>query len=159
MKDFAPDQPSAIALYAPKGQELDTAPLAKRLSERGHAILLPVVTAQDAPLEFRLWEIDRPLVEGRFGIPVPPADSPKRLPQIIVTPLLAVRPDGARLGHGGGYYDRTLSALRTEGPGALAIGYGYEGQVMDRFPVETHDQFLDGFASEVQSRIFPQRPA
>lgn len=150
-----PEQ-SAVALYHAKGDELDTEPLAKALAERGISVLLPVVVGKKKPLVFRLVEIDRELEEGPYGIMQPPADAPEHRPDFIVTPLLGVRRDGARLGMGGGYYDRTLEALRREGP-VTAIGYGYAAQMMERFPVGPEDQFLDAFVSEQGFQRFPPR--
>ncbi|WOI52828.1 5-formyltetrahydrofolate cyclo-ligase [Parvularcula sp. LCG005] len=147
INEFAPKNASNIALYHPTGDELDTAPLAAALMEAGHAVLLPVVVKKKAPLIFRLWEPEVPLVKGKFDIPCPPDTSKEIRPDIIVVPLLGIRHDGARLGMGGGFYDRTLASLR-DGGAVLAIGYGYGAQKMDRFPVDAHDQFLDGFVSE-----------
>lgn len=156
MTRIAPEKPATIALYHPKGDELDTWPLAEALMKDGHAILLPVVVGKDEPLQFRLWEMDKGLVDGRYGIATPPEDAPVHRPDIVVVPLLGVRPDGARLGMGGGYYDRTLAALREDGD-VLAIGYGYSDQRMDRFPVDAHDQFLDGFVDEQAADLIERR--
>lgn len=147
MMRLEPSEGSAIALYHPKADELDTAPLAEALSKAGVAVLLPVVEKKNAPLSFRLFEVDKGLEEGPYGIMQPGKDCKVMQPDIVVTPLLAVRPDGSRLGMGGGYYDRTLETLRGAGE-VVAIGYGYSAQMMDRFPVGPTDQKLDGFVSE-----------
>lgn len=156
LETFAPDAPACIALYCPFGDELDTAHLNAHLLTAGHKVLLPVVTAKEAPLLFRQFKMDTSLVEGAYGIPVPPEDSPELTPDIVVTPLLGVRRDGARLGMGGGFYDRTLQLLRSDGE-VLAIGFGYAAQKMERFPVMEHDQFLDGFVSEEGAERFTPR--
>ncbi|MEM9838500.1 MAG: 5-formyltetrahydrofolate cyclo-ligase [Pseudomonadota bacterium] len=151
-------EPKKVALYHPKGDELDTEPLADALSKRGIAVLLPVVEKRGERLRFRLFEIDKGLEKGPFGIMQPPESCPLGIPDIVVTPLLGVRRDGARLGMGGGYYDRTLEWLRKSGD-VIAIGYGYAAQKMERFPVGPEDQFLDGFVSEQGFERFPKRPA
>jgi 5-formyltetrahydrofolate cyclo-ligase len=151
-----PEAGTAIALYAAKGDELDTAPLAQALAERGVAVLLPVIIG-DAPLAFRLFEVDRGLEEGPHGIMQPPAEAPEQRPDVVVTPLLAARKrDGARLGMGGGHYDRTLAALRAEGP-VTVVGYGYGDQLQDRFPTAPHDEPLDWFVSEQGAVRFERR--
>lgn len=157
LETFAPAAPTKIALYCPIGDELDTAHLNADLQAAGHEILLPVVVKEDAPLIFRQFRMDTPLVEGRHGVPVPPDTSPMGEPAIILVPLAAVRPDGGRLGMGKGYYDRTLMKYRERGE-ILAVGFGYEAQVMERFPVMEHDQLLDGFVSEKGARTFKKRP-
>ncbi|MBB4660153.1 5-formyltetrahydrofolate cyclo-ligase [Parvularcula dongshanensis] len=152
-----PQAGSTVALYSPLGDELDTAPLAQALAERGVAVALPVVAAKGQPLTFRLFEVDKPLIEGAYGVREPGPDAPERRPDIVVTPLLAARrADGARLGMGGGYYDRTLAALREDGA-VVAVGYGYGDQLTDRFPVAPHDQFLDWFVSERGAVRFDRR--
>ena len=152
-----PEAGQAVALYAPIGDELDTAPLAEALAERGVAVLLPVVTEKNAPLAFRLFEVDKPLVDGLHGTRHPGEDAEERRPDVVVCPLLAAREsDGARLGMGGGYYDRTLAALREDG-GVVAVGYGYGDQLTDKFPVAPHDQFLDWFVSERHAIRFEPR--
>lgn len=147
LNSFAPKQAAKIALYHPVGDELDTWPLAEALIEMGHTILLPVVIDKEAPLLFRVFDVEKPLIKGAYGIQHPDEDADDMRPDIVVTPLLGIRRDGARLGMGGGYYDRTLSELRRTGD-VFAVGYGYAAQKMDRFPVDPHDQFLDGFVSE-----------
>lgn len=156
ISQFAPDQPSTIALYFPIGDELDTWPLAEGLLALGHTIALPVILKKGAPLAFRQFTPDSPLIEGAYGTQYPDETAREVTPDIIVTPLLGVRHDGARLGMGGGYYDRTLSAARQD-RNVTAIGYGYAAQKMDRFPVDDHDQFLDGFVSEQGAERFTRR--
>ena len=157
LKALDPQAGSTVALYSPIGDELDTAPLAQALAERGVAVALPVVTAKDAPLTFRLFEADKPLAAGAYGAREPGPEAPERRPDIVVTPLLAARKaDGARLGMGGGYYDRTLGRLRDEGA-IVAVGYGYGDQLTERFPVAPHDQFLDWFVSERGAIRFDRR--
>lgn len=156
METFLPETQASIALYCPVGDELDTAHLNAHLLAAGHRVLLPVVLDPEGVLTFREFRMDTPLVEGAYGIPTPPESAPQGEPDIIVTPLLGVRRDGARLGMGGGFYDRTLAKYRAAGD-VLAIGYGYDAQQMDRFPVMEHDEFLDGFVSENGAVRFERR--
>jgi 5-formyltetrahydrofolate cyclo-ligase len=68
-------------------------------------------------------------------------------PMIVVTPLLAFTRAGARLGYGGGYYDRTLAALRAEGD-VLAVGFAYAAQEVPRIPKSRGDEPLDYIVTE-----------
>ena len=54
-------------------------------------------------------------------------------------------PTGARLGQGGGYYDRTFAAR----PDAIRIGFAYAGQRVERLALEPHDIRLHGVLTEV----------
>lgn len=136
-----------VALYHPIGDELDTAPLAAALMERGARIALPVTDARNAPLVFRLHDGSTPLVAGRFGELTPPPEAEVVRPDIVVTPLLAFTRRGDRLGYGGGYYDRTLAALRAEGE-VIAVGFGYGAQQVDALPSSPLDQKLDWIVTE-----------
>jgi len=49
---------------------------------------------------------------------------------------------GARLGYGGGFYDRTLEKLRKKKK-TIAIGFAYAAQEIFNVPTETTDQYLD----------------
>ena len=58
---------------------------------------------------------------------------------LIVAPCLAAAPDGARLGHGGGFYDRFLA--REPHHPTVALCYAF--QLMDRLEVESFDVPVD----------------
>ena len=84
------------------------------------------------------------LIPGPFN---PPA--PQITPKLLLIPLLAAAPNGARLGQGGGYYDRTLAELRSTGPLTL-IGIAWDIQIAPHLPSEPHDQNLDWIATPTQ---------
>jgi len=136
-----------IALYASVRHELDTAPLAESLRAGGARLALPVIAEEKAPLEFRAWSADVPLIPGPHAIPIPPVDEPTVSPDIIVVPFVAFDRKGHRIGAGAGYYDRTLEALRRERD-ILAIGYGYGAQEVDAVPAEPLDQPLNMIVTE-----------
>lgn len=137
----------AVALYHPIRDELDTGPLAAALRERGARLVLPVTGSKKAPLVFRLHDGAGPLVPDRHGAMTPAPEAPVVRPGIVVTPLLAFTRRGDRLGYGGGYYDRTLAALRAEGE-VLAVGFGYGAQEVDALPSSPLDQRLDWIVTE-----------
>ena len=58
---------------------------------------------------------------------------------VWVVPGLAFTAKGARLGDGGGWYDRFLSAAS---PSAVSLGVAYPFQIVDDLPVEAHDKSL-----------------
>jgi len=68
-------------------------------------------------------------------------------PDILVVPLLAFTRAGGRLGYGGGYYDRTLEALRNGGK-PLVVGYAFGAQEVDALPLSPLDQPLDWVVTE-----------
>ena len=76
-------------------------------------------------------------------------------PDWLIIPSLAVDKRGTRLGYGGGYYDRTVCALRHEKE-ILAIGLAYECQKVARLPCEETDQPLDWLITEASATRFHQ---
>ena len=139
--------PSIAAAYRAAGSEIDPQPLADWLFSRGVRMALPVVVRRDEPLLFR-EAVDGLLSLDALGLPVPPPHAESLRPELIFVPLLGFDRRGARLGQGGGYYDRTLAALRAEGPPVRAIGLAYAGQEVARLPTDAHDQRLDGVLTE-----------
>ena len=107
---------------------------------------MPVIVAKDAPLRFRLWTPGCATVRGTFGAPIPEAGD-WMTPGILIVPLVAFDRRGGRLGYGGGFYDRTLQALRAAGP-VLAIGFAFAAQEVDDLPLEATDQPLDLIVTE-----------
>lgn len=140
-----------VSAYAPMGSELDPRPLLARLAARGAMILMPVVTVRGGTLTFREAGDSDLYVPDAAGLPAPPLESPAAVPELILAPLLAFDPSGGRLGYGGGYYDRTIAALRA-GPGVRVVGVAYAGQEVEAVPREAHDQVLDAIATEIGYR-------
>jgi 5-formyltetrahydrofolate cyclo-ligase len=73
---------------------------------------------------------------------------------VVIVPGVAFAPDGARLGQGGGWYDRFLVSVR---PGCVSIGVGFDAQVVDVLPTEPHDMPLDSIVTE-SGALEPRRP-
>jgi len=137
-----------VAGYRPYGTEIDPEPLMRRLETLGARLVLPVVIAPGAPLAFRdagAWSEHR-LDAG--GILAPPDHLAERRPDLLIVPLLAFDRRGGRLGQGGGYYDRTLAALRAAGP-VRAVGLAFAGQEVAGLDLAPHDQTLDAILTEL----------
>ncbi|MCP1334884.1 5-formyltetrahydrofolate cyclo-ligase [Futiania mangrovi] len=137
-----------VAVYYAMGEEMPTLPLIAALVRAGASTALPVVAGRDRPLVFRAWAPGDPLVSGGFGTSVPAADAAVVVPEILAVPLLAWDGQGYRLGYGGGFYDRTLAALRAAAPGVRAIGLAFAGQRVAGVPREATDIALDALAHE-----------
>ena len=80
---------------------------------------------------------------------------------LIVIPALAASSDGARLGQGGGWYDRALIHRR---PGVPVVAVIFDDEVLDpgEIPTEAHDVPIDMIvtptrmiATDIQQRLFP----
>lgn len=136
-----------VAGYWPAGTEIDPRPFLRRVAAAGHACCLPVAGPSGAPLTFRRWRPETALTEGVFRILVPAPEEEALTPEIVAVPLLAADREGHRLGYGGGYYDRTLAALRARGR-VRAIGLAYAGQILAGVPRGPADAALDAVATE-----------
>jgi 5-formyltetrahydrofolate cyclo-ligase len=140
---------AAVSAYWPKGDELDPRPVMAALAERGHEIGLPLVTAPATPLSFRRWRPGDRLEPAGFGLEVPAESQPEVVPALLLVPLLAFDRKGTRLGYGGGFYDRTLAALRARGP-APAVGLAYAGQEFPDLPCTPTDLPMDWIVTEAE---------
>ena len=70
------------------------------------------------------------------------------VPDVVVAPMLAFDMAGFRLGYGGGFYDRTLSQLRSEGD-VLALGAAYDRLLVQDVPRDEFDQKLDAVITDM----------
>jgi 5-formyltetrahydrofolate cyclo-ligase len=144
---------SVVGGYMALKDEADPARLLERLAGRDCLIAFPRVTAKDAPLVFHTARADSDFVLGAFGVREPRAETPTVTPNVLLVPLLAFDAAGHRLGYGGGFYDRTLHALRAEGT-LTAIGVGFAGQEIPAIGGQHHDQRLDMVVTELGVRRF-----
>lgn len=143
-----------VSGYWPLGDELDPRLLLTALRRAGCRIALPVTGEKRSSLTFRLWEGDAKLVMGRFGALIPEDGGAGPVaPDVVLTPLLAFDRGGGRLGYGGGYYDRTIGALRDAKP-VLALGLAYAAQEMAAIPTGPYDRPLDAVATEREVVFF-----
>lgn len=146
-------EPAGVASgYYPTPKEFDPLPLLQRLGAGGWTLALPAI-AGAAPLIFRRWRFGDPLVRGERGIMEPAAGGEALRPSVLLIPLLAFDARGVRLGLGGGHYDRTLDALRRQGP-VTAIGLAFDSQEMSHLPHGPHDQRLDWILTPSGARRF-----
>jgi 5-formyltetrahydrofolate cyclo-ligase len=138
---------SIVAGFFALGTELDPAPLLAALATRGDRLCLAAVAGTGEPLLFRGYKPGDRLVPGLYGTSEPGPAAPLLRPAVVLVPLLAFDRRGWRLGYGGGYYDRTLRALRAEGP-LLAIGLGYAAQEVAAVPHDEKDERVDLIVTE-----------
>ena len=137
-----------VSAYWPLPGELDPRPALRKLSERGAAPALPRVVGDGHPLDFHAWRPEDPLIEGRFKVMEPDPAMPKVAPSVLLVPLLAFDRGCRRLGHGKGYYDRTLQGLKAVDPATRAVGVAFAAQEVERVPTDDYDQTLDMVVTE-----------
>ena len=150
-----------VAVYAAMGSEVDSAAFAAAAAKRGWRVAYPcmlsatdtaacgqrmcmrAVAVGDASVApfiahptrtFAATDID----SGRF--PIVPAEAL----DMIIVPLVAFDRAGARLGYGGGCYDRYLPMLS---PACHVIGIAFDEQRIDHVPTDAHDLPLPNIIS------------
>lgn len=138
---------SVVAGYLPIRSEMDAVPTMMALHGLGYRICVPVIEAAGKPLLFRHWMPGAALETGPFNVRVPVEGDWLR-PDALLIPLVAFDAAGNRLGYGGGFYDRTLHALRGGPRGVHGYGFAYEGQRMALIPCEGTDAVMDGVITE-----------
>lgn len=133
------DEGATVACYLPLDAEPGSDAMLDALTDQGYRVIVPVVPeGPPQPLHWAVYDTSGPLVTGRWGISAPasPALGPEGLREAkaVFVPALAVARDGARLGRGGGYYDRSLP-----GSTAVLIAVVYDAELVDELPVEPTD--------------------
>ena len=137
-----------LGAYWPFQAEFDPRPLIDRLIADGCRVALPVVIDKKGPLEYRAWAPGEPLVDGVWNIPIPERRNVV-VPQAVLAPLVGFDRECYRLGYGGGFFDRTLAALK---PRPLAIGVGFELSALETIHPQDFDIPMDVIVSEARSR-------
>jgi 5-formyltetrahydrofolate cyclo-ligase len=135
--------PGTAAAYLAMSDEVEVAPLFGSLP--GWQWVLPRVEG-DGTLTFRDRDVSREIhplgmrqpAESGSVVPVQQID-------LFLVPGLAFDRGGARLGRGGGYYDRILAQRRA---GSVAVGVTTSSRVVDEVPRDPHDQVVDWLATE-----------
>ena len=135
----------ALAGYMAMRTEIDPTPAMEEAAAHG-PVCVPVITGKGQRLRFSRWEPGCALRDGPFGARVPAVDDWIE-PEILIVPLVAFSRAGGRLGYGGGFYDRTLEALRAR-RATLAIGFAFAAQEDPELPLEPTDQPLDLVVTE-----------
>jgi 5-formyltetrahydrofolate cyclo-ligase len=84
-------------------------------------------------------EVFVPEVDGP-DLRVMPGDVDPSTLDVVIVPGLAFTPGGARLGQGGGHFDRFLLRLR---PDCVTIGVCFREQLLEQLPRAAHDVQVD----------------
>ena len=132
-----------IGLYWPFKGEPDLRAWAEAQRQAGASLALPVVVAKGAPLIFRRWNASTTLERGVWNIPIPSAEAPECLPDVVISPIVGLDNENYRLGYGGGFYDRTLARMRAGGAVVRVIGVGFEFQRIRTIFPQAYDVAMD----------------
>ncbi len=145
---------SSIMLYVNFRSEVNTENLIDELIGLDRVVSVPKTYSDEYRLiAVSITDRQRQLVPGYCNIPEPAVEiiTANRVPSdqldIVVLPGSVFDERGGRLGYGGGYYDRFLSAI----PRAIRIGLAFDLQIVEEISLQPHDELLDLVITE--SRI------
>jgi len=135
-----------VQTYVALRHEVDTHELIRRLLRAGKQVAAPKVEAGNELQQYFIKDFSE-LQPGAFGI-LEPQPEPGRLASpeqfdLVLVPGLAFDRAGHRLGAGKGYYDRFLAQIK-----APKIALAFAFQIVERIPVEAHDQRVDVIVTE-----------
>lgn len=133
-----------VAAYWPFRGEPDLLDWLDGLRASGATGALPVVVAAQAPMVFRRWQRGAALMPGVWNIPVP-AEEEHVIPDVVIAPLVGFDPACYRLGHGGGFFDRTLASLARR---PHIVGVGYARLALRTIYPQPHDVPMDVIVTE-----------
>lgn len=133
-------QPRRIASYMSFAGELDTHALNDSLNQY-HQVALPVIDPeQKGIMHFYRYQGQDQLVCSKLKILEPQPIKENYLApsdmEVVLVPLVAFALNGARIGMGGGYYDRLLKKIH---PNCLTIGLAYDFQKLEVINIQSWD--------------------
>jgi 5,10-methenyltetrahydrofolate synthetase len=136
-------KPQRVGLYWPIRHEPNLLAWARERSG-DFGFCLPVVVSRRQPLEYWRWIPGDAVRSGVWGIQIP-ARRAVATPDLVIAPLVGFDTARYRLGNGGGYFDRTLAALRAR---PFVIGVGYAASELETIHPQPHDIAMDAIVTE-----------
>ncbi len=145
---------ATVAAYVSIGAEPGTGALLDALAAAGKRVILPSLRP-DFDLDWGTWRGPTSLAPARMGL-LEPVDrlgvEAVATADVVIVPGLAVSSYGARLGQGGGSYDRALARVPVGTPVVVCL---YDDEVGLEVPVDDHD--LPVTAAATPTRWIPLR--
>jgi 5-formyltetrahydrofolate cyclo-ligase len=111
----------------------------------GKQLILPRVNRHTKRLDlYRIEDLGTQLEAGLWGIREPVIERCERLIDInevefVLLPGIAFSRDGARLGYGGGFYDKLLASLKAKDSRPALVAAGFALQIVNQIPQEETD--------------------
>jgi 5-formyltetrahydrofolate cyclo-ligase len=137
--------------YMSFGAEYASSAWVQQVLLDGKQLLLPRVNRSSKELDlYRITDVPQDLAPGAWGIHEPLPERCRKLDSLhevefILLPGVAFARDGARLGYGGGFYDKLLARMPHQ-PVLVAAAFGM--QLVPAIPQETTDRKVEWLVTE-----------
>ncbi|MBI3317056.1 MAG: 5-formyltetrahydrofolate cyclo-ligase [Candidatus Omnitrophica bacterium] len=136
-------QAKKILCYMALPTEVETRSLIQAAWRRGKKIYIPRIVQKEKHMTFyAIHNFSRDVEKGAYGIEEPKVVSSRRGKagemDLVIVPGVAFTKSGARLGRGGGYFDRLLKKIP-----AVKIGVAFREQIVKSLPMKPHDVRMD----------------
>ncbi len=133
-------------VYVSFRSEVVTFGLINDLLAAGKTVTVPITRTEEKRLDaIRIENLEEDLVPGYCDILEPPESlcrtnkvDPTEI-GVIILPGSVFDERGGRFGYGGGFYDRFVSSI----PESLRVGLAFELQIVEKAPLQPHDELLD----------------
>lgn len=138
-------QAASLFVYVSTNSEPDTRAIIEDAWKAGKVVCVPKCYGGGRMEAVRVFSW-HDLVPGAYGIPEPasvPAGSIFPVLDLAVIPCVCATPDGKRLGHGVGYYDRFLRAHPMP-----CLCLCFHALLLDGLPTEPSDYPMDAVITE-----------
>ncbi len=141
----------SIFVYVSFRSEVATLQLIDALIDMGKRVIVPITRVQAKRMDvIHITNRSTDLHSGYCNIPEPREELcrtnevPAEQVETILLPGSVFDMRGGRFGYGGGYYDRFLAKV----PAAARIGLAFDLQIVEKAPLQAHDQLLDMVVTE-----------
>lgn len=138
-------QAKTVLGYMNFGSEYASELWVSRVLADGKRLILPRVNRHTKRLDlYQIEDLDTQLEIGLWGIREPVIERCERLIDInevefVLLPGIAFSRDGARLGYGGGFYDKLLAPLKAKNQRPALVAAGFTLQIVNQIPQEETD--------------------
>lgn len=147
------EQAKQIFCFVSMENEVQTLAFIQEALNEGKEVSVPLITNRGVMDAVRVRNLSD-LVPDAFGILTARVGTRILMPpetiDCVIVPGVAFSRKGARLGHGGGYYDRFFYE---KAPQAYRVAVAFSCQVMDDIPMEDHDVLMHRIVTEKESII------
>lgn len=149
-----------VCAYTPRSEEPGNFEWLNILSKNCERLFLPL-SKPDGHLAWGEYQGRSTMVPGPYNIPEPATVTPHIFStppgvDVIFMPATAVDKNGGRVGHGAGFYDRTLAHIKNIEKNQqlptfpLLVGVVYDHEVVDNIPLEEHDERINMIVTPTQ---------